>query len=43
MGGLGDNLRQIKWDMSTLAKFEKNFYECVLLPPLLDADELTGV
>ena len=27
MGGLGDNLRQIKWDMASLAKFEKNFYE----------------
>lgn len=26
VGQLGDNLRQIKWDMSTLTVFEKNFY-----------------
>lgn len=26
MGALGDNLRQIKWDMASLSHFEKNFY-----------------
>lgn len=26
MGGIGANLRSIQWDLSTLPKFEKNFY-----------------